>query len=912
MSKVLIGNGFEVRLSLVSGLLTRRSMNFRRTVLAVPILALAVWLAPAPVDAASVKGVQSGTVTMTATPQVVSITAVDATKAFVVCTTRTDNSAPTNRATCELTGGGASVTITTGAVSANMVVQWYVVEFDGGVNVQRNSVNITATQGTSGAPVNVTIPTSVDTTKSFVLITERTAAAFTAVNLDEQWRFRARLTSGTNLELTRGSAPSGGNTITVAWQVVTIDDASVQRGTATLASFSTATSTLTPALTAVNTATSFLLFTHRVNATGGIEARQTVRGVLAGATTATFTRVNGTSTAIDIAWEVVTLNDGSAVTRNTTAVAIAAGSGTPAAQPSVSVNLSRSIAVLSTNAGTSTNTSDADDVAWTATLTATNLNLQRIGTFTTAGSGFWQVLSFFSCSSLGAVANVGYVSATAQDGQVTLNWSSANPALILRKQGAFGGSDAPAAGQVYTVGATVGTATVVFNGSGSSAADTGLTNGQTYDYRIFPQVASGNTPCYATGAGSDVNGRPVAAGGSEQWSYMLGGGSSLRAPLSDDSGNVYFASNSSRIVSLAGTTGLQSWAPASTTAAVQGYMVWTTLSASGAGVFGGDQSGRVYSIDPVTGAANTNWPVALVAPADAVQAGVTIQIRAYSDSAFTTAFPGTYDVVFAATANNTGAFTTNNKVVALRSDTGAVLWTFNPCSPGCAQNVDVILGQPWIDYQRNRLYVASRAGAAGTQQSLWVLNSLTGAVVTSFALGHLETAPTMSFDGNTLWVGNKNGDLYAVNLVPGTPALKWAAPLALGSSAFINGFVWEDFDQAERIYFTTANGALRCFEDPGVGATPNAATPCSGWSSATTAVSGPTTAILLDAIVYVGSWNGSTGRLVPISKLDGTAGTAFTVGDGTKQVGDMGSVTGGEIFIGTTEGKVFKISLPLP
>jgi hypothetical protein len=892
-------------------------MNLRRAVLAVLILALAAWLAPVPADAASVKGVQSGTVTMTATPMSVTsptFTAVDATKAIITCTTRTDQSASTNRATCELTGGGTTVTITTGATSVNMVVQWYVVEFDGGINVQRNTVNITATQGLSAAPVNVTIPTSVDTTKSFVLITERTAAAFTAVNLDEQWRFRAQLTSGTNLELTRGSAPGGGNTVTVAWQVVTIDDASVQRGTATLASGSTATSTLVPALTAVNTGTSFLLFNHRVNTTGGIEARQTVRGVLAGATTVTFTRVNGTGTAIDLAWEVVALNDGSAVTRNTTAVAIAAAAGTPAAQPSVSVNLSRSIPLLSTNAGTGTNTSDADDVAWTATLTATNLNLQRIGTFTTAGSGFWQVLTFFQCSSLGAVANVGYVSATAQNGQATLNWSSANPALILRKQGAFGGSDAPAAGQVYTVGATVGTTTVVFNGSGSTATDTGLTNGQTYNYRVFPRVASGSTPCYATGAGSDINGRPVASGGNEQWSYMLGGGSTLRAPTTDDSGAVYFSSNSSRIVSLVGTTGAQSWAPASTTAAVQGYMVWTTLSAGGAGVFGGDQSGRVYSINPATGAANTNWPVALATPADAVQAGVTIQFRAYSNAAFTTALPGTYDVVFAATANNTGAFTTNNKVVALRSDTGAVLWTFNPCSPGCAQNVDVILGQPWIDYQGNRLYVASRAGGAGTQQSLWVLNSLTGAVVTQFALGHLETAPTLSVDGNTLWVGNKNGDLYAVNLIPATPTLKWTGPLALGSSAFINGFVWEDYETGSggRLYFTTANGALRCFQDPGVNGTPNAATACSGWSSPTTAVTGPTTAILLNGTIYVGSWTGALGSIVPIDKFTGAAGTAFNVGDGTKAVSDMSTQTLNEIFIGTTEGKVFKISLPLP
>ena len=57
-------------------------------------------------------------------------------------------------------------------------------------------------------------------------------------------------------------------------------------------------------------------------------------------------------------------------------------------------------------------------------------------------------------------------------------------------------------------------------------------------------------------------------------------------------------------------------------------------------------------------------------------------------TAFNTAYPGSYDVVFAATNN---ASPTNNKVVALRSDTGATLWTF----PLVTQNVDQIFGQPW-------------------------------------------------------------------------------------------------------------------------------------------------------------------------------------------------------------------------
>jgi hypothetical protein len=162
-----------------------------------------------------------------------------------------------------------------------------------------------------------------------------------------------------------------------------------------------------------------------------------------------------------------------------------------------------------------------------------------------------------------------------------------------------------------------------------------------------------------------------------------------------------------------------------------------------------------------------------------------------------------------------------------------------------------------------------------------------------------------------VWIGNTNGDLYAIDLSGGTPALKWTGPLALGASATVKSYVWEDWAAAGRLYFSTANGVVRCFEDPGVGGTPNASTPCSGWSSATVAVAGATAPILLDQL-YVGSWDGSTARIVPIDASTGTLGTAFTVGDGTKQVGDPGTDLGAELLVGTTEGKIWKINLPLP
>jgi len=156
-----------------------------------------------------------------------------------------------------------------------------------------------------------------------------------------------------------------------------------------------------------------------------------------------------------------------------------------------------------------------------------------------------------------------------------------------------------------------------------------------------------------------------------------------------------------------------------------------------------------------------------------------------------------------------------------------------------------------------------------------------------------------------------DGDLYAIDLTPPTPALKWTGPLALGAAARIKGFPWEDYSTSERLYFSTNDGTVRCFQDPGVGGTPNPAAVCSGWGAVSTAVAGATTGVLLDQL-YVGSWNGSLGRVVAIDPATGAAGTPFNVGDGTRQVGDVSTETASEIFVGTTEGKIFKITLPLP
>jgi outer membrane protein assembly factor BamB len=285
-----------------------------------------------------------------------------------------------------------------------------------------------------------------------------------------------------------------------------------------------------------------------------------------------------------------------------------------------------------------------------------------------------------------------------------------------------------------------------------------------------------------------------------------------------------------------------------------------------------------------------------------------------------------YDLLYVATKN--GAGSTNNKVFALRSDTGAVVWTFNDGSAGNTWSVGEINGMPAVDYGRNRLYVTSMS-TSGTGASLWIVDITTGLLVGSpgacptantacVNLGDIDTSPNISFDGNTLWVGNKTGSVYAISLAaaPGPSMLKWTAPLALGASNQLKGLVWEDFSTSGRLYMVVANttaasNAVRCFLDPGIGGTPNAASACSGWGGATVTINGAQAALPNDKL-YVTSWDGVTGRIQQLDFATGTPGTAFTLGDGTRQPGDISTDLGTELFVGTTEGKIFKISLPIP
>jgi outer membrane protein assembly factor BamB len=347
--------------------------------------------------------------------------------------------------------------------------------------------------------------------------------------------------------------------------------------------------------------------------------------------------------------------------------------------------------------------------------------------------------------------------------------------------------------------------------------------------------------------------------------------------------------------------------PATFYSSVGGEQQTTGTTGARQTVIGGDQSGRVYSMDAAAGFKRWGDTTALTGT-NAVQAGVSAQVRAWSNAAFQAAY--TDDVIFAATLN---ASATSNKVFALGASNGAVLWTFEDAGNG----VDYIAGQPWVDYARNRIYLVSRGGSGSNQQSLWVIKTVTdgegtqGQPVSSCpactnlpATGlkgvHFETSPTLSYNGNTLYIGDTAGKLYAINANVGTLTLKWTLDLGAGANIKTSGFVWEDSTTAGRLYFVTADGNVRCVQDNG-----GSAAACPGWT--VTNVPGASTPLLLDKL-FVGANDGTVRQ---INLTNGTQDKQFPAAgslDGTP-LGAISTETGTEIFVGTSGGKIFKINL---
>lgn len=912
-----------MRLLTLSGESTRRA----RSLLTVLAFGVGACLAPSLASAAIVKSVNSNVQSLsTTTPAQISLTGVDITKAFVVCATRSPNTSPdTYTFTCDLntTGGTPRLTITPTTASGTSTVAYSVVEFTAGVSVQRGTATFS---GTGLAPSAAPSLTAVDCTKSFVVTSVRSND--TSGARDEQWQVRATLgtaaspcTSGTttSLDLTR-LAGRAGTTVTVAWQVVTMEGASVQRGTSCIGG-SAATPACPTATGATNGANNRVTLTTGVDTTksvvlvsatagtavAGVDGEYLVRGEFlstgASVTGVQFVRSVTSTTSnhqVNLSYEVVSFSDGTTVqSSGTTPFALASGTASSFTNLASAVDTTRTTVFLSTSGGSSGTNTLADDVRGTGVLSGSNgtnatLTFARSAS-TVATSTAWFAVSFFRCSTSSGTSydTLCTVGASTTGTTVTVNWSSLSTVLIARSTATI--ALAPANGNTYAVGTSFGGVTVVYDGAlatDTSFVDPGLTVGQPYFYKVWAKggaaAACAGTPCYVAGVEVSVTPRS----GSTAWSSLVAAGGAALNPANAGTGRVSLPSNNGKLISLDSTTGAWDSAPAATTGAVQGYV---SVFGSTEMVVGGDSSGWVYSVDPNTG--SYNWIVNLP-NTTAVQAAVSTYLRQFFSAQMTSTYPGSYDIVLVAT-NNTSL--TNNKVFALRSDTGATLWTFDPanlntspCVGGCP--MDQIVGQPYVDYVNDRLYVASGPGSLSNQKSLWSLNLRTNPVTLLSVIANgsdFQTAPSQSWDGAKLYTGDTAGILHTVTLSSFADTTNAAA-----SGTAFKGYVWDDFEPATgKIYFVTTDGNVWCLVPPST-------TPC--WKTKPVASGTVSQMLISDLYAWVG---GSNGTLYQLSLATGAVVKTLVVGTGTLTLGPVTTETGDELYVTTSDQTLYKISL---
>ena len=131
---------------------------------------------------------------------------------------------------------------------------------------------------------------------------------------------------------------------------------------------------------------------------------------------------------------------------------------------------------------------------WTAdgyTEYASNVNWTENNTSLSASS-------YFTVSALGTPTSP--TTTVASSSQINLSWTKWNGKNVMVVRSTSASFTAPTQGTAYSVGNTIGSGTVVYNGSGTSFIDTGLNPGTTYYYAFYSE----NYSYYSTNSSANA------------------------------------------------------------------------------------------------------------------------------------------------------------------------------------------------------------------------------------------------------------------------------------------------------------------------------------------------------------------------------------------------------------------------
>ncbi len=420
-------------------------------------------------------------------------------------------------------------------------------------------------------------------------------------------------------------------------------------------------------------------------------------------------------------------------------------------------------------------------------------------------------------------------------------------------------------------------------GASDSLDHNGLSNGTTYYYAAFTDSGSGVYSSSRT-----TWGRPAVATGSVKWAYATGATS--LAPVAVMPGVGYLAVSNDRTLhgvtpGAAGGAWPAGWSPNVTPAPAQDRatavrLFSTTVGGASRISLVGAQDGRVYAFNAETGAQLWVSPVL----GSAVQA---------APSAMFTEFGGAHDLVFVGTRDAAAA----NAFYALKLSDGTIAWTFT--NGGGANSLGIISGQAEVDYTSTRLIFTSRQRGGGSAHTVWCLsfNATSASKVWSTNVGDTDAAPVSR--GSVVYVGNTNGEVYALARTDGTPL--WGAPWSTGDGA-VKGYVWPQAGTS-RVYFSTT-GQVHAINDDGGSA--------SAYWSAPVAIASVSPVLVRSGRVYVGGGNSRA------YSIDATAATPPAPNEVVLGDPAVSKIVGGPtvdvpnslVLFGTDQGAIYAVSLP--
>jgi outer membrane protein assembly factor BamB len=488
-----------------------------------------------------------------------------------------------------------------------------------------------------------------------------------------------------------------------------------------------------------------------------------------------------------------------------------------------------------------------------------------------------------------AGGEVQFLTATSRNGQNKVEWVNPNSAPYVATMIRFRTSATPCTTPTYPADVHDGTLLATQAG-GLGAHDSvvhgGVTNGTTYCYSAFAQKDA----LGSFSAAKNANGLPFDTTGPVKWAFDTG--AAALAPTGIN-GFAYAVSNDRGLYALTPGAGGGDWpagfipfemvGPSQSRPTVSGVAVGSSTTRT---AFVSSQDGHVYAVNAVNGAPG-NVPL-WTSPA-LVAAGGMLQASA---SAMFTAFGGAHDLVLVGTRDGSNP----NSFYGLNLSNGTIAWEFDnsagPPQLGNGQPMGMISGPAVVDYPNRRVYFASYEGVGGAD-TLWCVefDGSSARRVWARALGHIDGSPVLRT--GRIYVGTNGGLVHALDA--NTGADLWAAPFATDGTP-VKGFVWP-VRGSNRLYASTSTKVWAIDDDGAAASSP--------WSVALTT---PSPLLHTGAFLFVGTGDGR------LYQIDGTGATRFVVlGDGSAVAGSPSmDFQNNVIYIGTTAGQFYAVSVPLP